>query len=406
MRILVAHSEYRHRGGEEQAIDNDLAALSVAGHDTRRLTVASDDLDDHPLGALVATARTVWSPSGFRAVRAAIDDFQPDVLHVHNTFPNLGHAPWVAAHRAGVPVVQTLHNFRWVCAAAVLERDGSPCTDCLDEGSTRPAIRHRCYRDSRMASAVVVAYGARARRHALDERLVDRILVPSQFMRDTLVGQGFPEDRTRVRPNLSPALPAGTPMALPALPTEFVLYLGRLSSEKGIEVLVDAWTGPDAAGLPPLVIAGDGEPGLVNALEARGASTRGRVRFIGRVERGAVGALLDRATLLVMPSTCHENQPLAMVEAYSRGLPAVASSVGGLPELVQPVGDGLVFEPGSAGAIRTRVAEVLGRGPDELERLRASARRLWEGRFRPASGVGELVEHYVAVSESSAAAGG
>jgi glycosyltransferase involved in cell wall biosynthesis len=408
MKVLVAHSEYRVQGGEEQAMRNDVAALRARGHDVEVVLVSSDELPSAPVGPLMAAARTVWSRTGFRRVRDAIAAMGPDVIHVHNTFPNLGHAAWVAARERGVPVVQTLHNFRWFCCAGVLARAGGPCTECLDARSAAPALRHRCYRTSVLATATVAAYGARARRKAIGEGLVQRLLVPSEFMRSVMVEQGVPPGRLFVRPNVSPPLQAGE-LPVHDLRPGFVLFVGRLSAEKGVDVLFDAWTGhaeaPDGAGLPQLVVAGSGDPDIESRLRSRAEAHPEAIRMVGRVEREALAALLDATDLVVVPSTCHENQPMVVIEAFSRGTPVVVSDVGGLPELVRGLGPGLGFAPGDPADLRRVVTEFLARPATARRQLGREARRIWTTRFAPESNIEQLISHYEAVGALSDRAG-
>jgi glycosyltransferase involved in cell wall biosynthesis len=315
-------------------------------------------------------------------------DAAPDVAHVHNTWFTLSPSVIAALHRANVPVVMTLHNYRMVCVNALVFRDGHPCTDCVGR-SPLPGVRHRCYRDSALQSAVAAATLSfnRARRTWVSS--VDRFIAPSRGLRDTLVAGGLPADRFIIRPH---AVADAGPRTRPPSSSSTVLCVGRVSSEKGVDVLLDAWARARPTGLELLVV-GDGP--MRAELERRAI---GGVRFTGWRSHEEVRELMLGARALVFPSVCFEVFPMTLVEAMSSGLPVIASAHGGSAEIVGQVGTEWLAEPGRADAW----AERLGLVSDDaaLDAAGRRAREIYTSQYAPERGVGSLVDAYQAAIDS------
>ena len=156
MRILMVHNYYRFRGGEDESCEQEIALLKERGHAVRLFARHNTSIDTGQLPARLALAlNTVWSKDTYRALKNEIDDFTPDVVHFQNTFPLISPSAFDACRSRGIPVVQTLHNYRLICANGLLFRDGEICELCLAHRHRFPAVRYRCYRESRSSSALV-----------------------------------------------------------------------------------------------------------------------------------------------------------------------------------------------------------------------------------------------------------
>ena len=249
MKIVLGHGHYQQAGGEDAVFADEAALLAERGHDVIRFTVHNDEIAR--LGRLAVAGRTFWNRQVHADLAALFAREQPALLHCTNTFPLMSPAVYYAAAAAGVPVVQSLHNYRLLCPNALLLRDGRVCEDCLGKVFAWPAIQHGCYRDSRAGSAVVAGMLAAHRGLGTWTRRVDRYIVLTEFARRKFTAGGLPADKLSVKPNfVSPDTGPGSGGG------GYAVYVGRLSEEKGIASLLAAWI--DRRLEIPLKIVGDG----------------------------------------------------------------------------------------------------------------------------------------------------
>lgn len=318
VKVLLLHSRYGSGtvSGENRVVDDETVLLRAAGHEVRMITPSAvESGQSHATLALNA----VWSRDSRRAVERAITEFSPDVMHVHNVFPML--SPAVLRGGGGIPIVMTLHNYRLQCLPATLLRGGIPCNDCVGRAPW-PGVLHACYRDSRLASAVLAGSLSMHRVLRTFEH-VTLFAAVADFVRDRHVAAGIGAERIVTKPNFA------WPSRIRTGPGEYFLYIGRLAQEKGVLQLLDVWT----SNLPELVIVGSGP------LEV---AVRDRVKMLpnARVESAipptAVQRVLVNARALLVPSVWDEPAPRVVLEAYACGVPVIASKVGGLTELVVP----------------------------------------------------------------------
>ena len=353
MRILQVHTRYRYEGGEDAVARAEAALLTRAGHEV------VPHVAENPHGAgptAAAMLASPWNPAAARRLRAVARRARPDVAHVHNTWFALTPSVVAALDGAGVPVVMTLHNYRMVCANASLFRDGRPCEDCV---GTHPwhGVQHRCYRGSAASSAAVAATISLNRALGTWDRHVRLFLALNDFARDRFVAGGLPPDRVWVKPNsvADPGRRAAPPSA-----SRTVLFAGRLTPEKGVGVLLEAWRRLAPAGLE-LVVAGDGP--MRAELERRPPPG---VRFLGQLDPPAVRDWMLRSRALVFPTWLYEGQPMSVLEAFAAGLGVLASRLGGNTELVGELGDGWLAALADDASV---------------DRAGAVARRLYDDRF-------------------------
>jgi glycosyltransferase involved in cell wall biosynthesis len=365
MKILVAHNRYQQAGGEDTVVAEEVRMLQERGHSVHQYTVDNDNITGMWRQAVAAT-RSFYSRPVFRELTNLLASFEPEVLHVHNFFPTISPAIYFAAVECGVPVVQTLHNYRLLCANAMLFRDGRPCEDCVGH-SFLPGVLHACYRGSRAGSAIV---GASTTVHAALgtwSNRIDRYIVLTQFAAQKLGSDRIPAEKIRIKPNFASDRGRGPGQG------GFALYVGRLSSEKGIETILAA----DSSGyLPtPVHIVGDGP--LRVDVERACARPGSRLVYLGRMLRSQVVEQMQNAVVLLVPSLCYEGFPVAMVEALSFGLPIIASRIGGLPEIVQDGHSGLLFEPGNPSALLQVLSSFAG-DTSRIEEMRQACRNQFD----------------------------
>ncbi len=380
MRILQVHNAYQQAGGEDAVVANEGVLLSANGHDVRLWSV-----DNVAITGPWAQLRTAWQVPYSHTARCqlgrVIAEFAPDVVHVHNFFPLITPSVYDACRDAGVPVVQTLHNYRTICAGALLLRDGRPCEDCIG-GSPYQGALHGCYRGSRLGSLAVARMIARHRGQGTWRTKVDRFIALTEFARAKFGEAGFPAEKIAVKPNF--VEDGGT--RAPEGDRHGALFVGRLSPEKGIGTLLAAWRDLDA----PLRIAGDGP--LLSM--ARGTASP-NVMPLGNLPPEAVNQEMARAAFLVMPSQSYEGFPMTLAEAFCRGLPVIASRLGAMAEIVEDRVTGLHFAPGDAHDLAAK-ARWAADHPEEMRRMGANARRVYVERYAPEVNYEKLLAIYQA----------
>lgn len=388
MRILLVHNRYRSAApsGENRVVEQEGEALTDLGHEVRRFTRDSDEISQWSLVKKASLpARTIWNWESFRDMKAALREYRPEVVHVHNTFPLLSAAVLHACRDAGVPVVATIHNYGLACANRAFFRDGAVCHDCLHRSPVN-AVRHGCYRDSQ-AATLPVAMAMTAHRRAW-RSLISAYILISASQHDLLRGIGLPEDRVFVRYNL---IPRRDRLATAAEP--MVVYAGRLDEIKGVRLLMAGWDRYlQEAGQPglTLVIAG---AGILGEEVTAWASARPSVVLTGALSSAECAGLISRARAVLLPSAWEETFGLVAVEAMAAGVPPVAAGHGSFPELITPGVDGALFDPGDPAALGRAIADVE-RNPEQYAALGEQARKTYEERFDPDRNLAELLEIY------------
>jgi glycosyltransferase involved in cell wall biosynthesis len=380
VRVLLLHNRYQIPGGEDAAVRQETAMLRDAGL-TVDLLEADNDAITTTAGKISTALLTPYSPSARRLVAGRIRSFRPDIVHVHNFFPRLSPSVYDACRDARVPVIQTLHNYRILCANALLFRENRICTDCLGRTVPLPALRHGCYRYSRIGSAALVTLIGVHRIRQTWARRVTRFIALTEFARGLFTEHaGIPHGQIAIKPNAAPDPGQGDGSG------GYALFIGRLSQEKGIATLLEA----AGRGLGmPLKIAGSGP--LQPVVEA--AQISDRIEYLGQQDPEQVRELMRQARVLLIPSLWFEGLPMVVPEAFGAGLPIIASRIGALETLIDDGANGLLAEPGNAEswveAVRRFSTE-----PGLEQRLRQKARQTYETLYRPEVNVGLLLEIY------------
>jgi glycosyltransferase involved in cell wall biosynthesis len=362
LRVLMVHNSYQQAGGEDSVFDAELALLRSRGHDPLIYRMHNDRVKG--MGPAQLAAATVWNRRTYRELHDVMSTNQVDVCHIHNTFPLISPSAYYAARRAGVPVVQTLHNYRILCPAATFFRDGRECVECLGKSLPWPSVRHACYRGNRGATAVTAAMLFTHRLLGTWRKHIDRFVALTDFSRQQFIAGGLPAEKIVVKPNCLDADPG-----LGAGAGGFALFAGRLVQEKGILVLLEAWR--NVAAGRQLVIAGDGP--LAQDV-AHAVSTTPGIEWLGTQPRERILQLMREASFLVVPSLWYEGFPMTIVEAYACGLPVIASRIGSIASVVRPQITGLLSAPHDAGALAECMTMLFAQ-EDVRQQMRQAARR-------------------------------
>jgi glycosyltransferase involved in cell wall biosynthesis len=377
---LLVHNYYRQRGGEDQVFESEAALLEQRGHEVIRFVVSNREI--HPAGP-VAALQATWNPRVYAELGALIEQARPDVLHCHNLFARLSPAVYYAAAAHGIPVVQTLHNYRLLCLNATLFRDGRVCEDCMGRAVPWPGVLHACYRASRPASAAVALLLSAHRAVRTWAKRVHVYVALTSFARQKLIEGGVPADRIVVKPNfVDPDPGPGDGRG------EYALFVGRLSAEKGIDTLLRAWR--LLQGRPPLLIVGDGP---LAPLVAEAARSMVGCRWLGSRPRQEVLELMKGAQLLVVPSRWYEGFPMVIAEAYAAGVPVIASDLGSLSCMVDDARTGLRFRAGDPDDLASK-AQRLEEQSAERRRMGAAARAEFEANYCADVAYRRLLEVY------------
>lgn len=369
MKILLIHCHYRLPGGEDAVFAAERALLEQRGHQVV-VYERSNEEAAHGLAKLLLPLQAMWNFSAARQVRDLIARESPDAVHIHNTLLLLSPAVVRAAKQSGVPVVQSLHNFRLFCPNGILLRQGKVCEDCPHQGLSC-ALRHRCYRGSLLQTAVVAAAYALHRRLGT-WRGVSMVAL-TEFDRRKLLEFNrlrplFDEDRLVVKPNPVRVEPR------PVLPWQErknqMLFAGRLEELKGLPTVLEAWRllGEDA---PDLLVAGEGPLG-----DWARQNAGPRVRFLGQLAPAELHRHMAESRAVVAASLCYESFALVPAEAHMVGTPVLASGLGNVGASVRPGIDGLCFAPGDAAALAGAV-KALSAMQFDCGAMAAAARRTY-----------------------------
>jgi glycosyltransferase involved in cell wall biosynthesis len=378
VKVVVAHNRYREAqpSGENIIVDQEIGQLAAAGVTVVPFLRSSDAIANLPVTSkALLPISPIYAPGAQRDLAELLRLERPDVLHLHNPYPLL--SPWVVrtAHRFGVPVVQTVHNYRQVCSSGLYFRDGGICQDCRGRFVGIPAVVHKCYRGSRVQSALMATTLAV---HRPTWRSVDRYIALTEAIAEHLRDYGIPADRIVVKPNGIPDPGAPAPLG------DGFLFLGRLSPEKGVDLLLDAWQRHPDGTLGTLRIAGDGE---LRPLVEAAAAARTDVEFLGPLDRDGVRAALRSTAVVLATSTWHDVLPTVVLEALSSGRPVLGTALGGIPYLV---GDAGWVVPAEAGAL----AAALPAAREGAGTLAPMARSRYERMFHPDVLIRRLIDVY------------
>lgn len=388
MRVVVAHNRYRGAtpSGENVIVDTEIAQLQRAGIDVVPFLRSSDSISGmSPAQKALLPLSPMYSRQAQKELSTVLLEHQADVLHLHNPYPLL--SPWVVrtAHEHGVPTVQTVHNYRHVCSSALYFRDGHNCYECRGKPFGWPAVAHKCYRGSRAQSTVMATALAV---HRPTWKSVDRFIALTDRIAAHLRDFGIPEDRIVVKPNGLPD--PGTPAPL----GEGFLYAARLSPEKGLGLLLDAWCRHRDGSLGPLRIAGDGE---LRDLAQRAAAERSDVTYLGVLDGAGMAAARQATSVVVAASTWEDVLPTVVLEAMASGRPVLGTDVGGIPYML-----GVKDARTAAGWVVAPEPEALAAALPVARAAAASrasaARDRYLEMFHPDVVTGQLIDIYASLS--------
>ncbi len=391
MKILMVHNYTQQWGGADEATAQECKLLENNGHVVHRYGRDNQDIKNYSFLEKINLAfEPTWSWKSYHQIQEAIKMFKPDILHCQSFFPLVSPAIYYASGQSGVPVVQTLHEYRLICPSGWLLRAERPCHDCT-KYSLLSSIQHGCYRNSSLQTLPVAMMLGIHKAFKTWTRKIAVFTTPTEFAKQQFVAGGLPENKILVKSNLL----ASDPEYIP-LQRSYALYAGRLSPEKGIVPLLEAWRNLKDI---PLKIVGDGplEEWVKNYV---GIHDMTQVEVVGFKPLIEVLNLLRQAYFLIQPSIAYETFGRAIMEAFATGTPALVSSSGAMAELVHDQNTGLLFEPNNPTAITVAVRQAM----TNLEQLNCwglQARKVYEEQFSSTATYQRLMEIYnIAIANS------
>lgn len=369
MKILHIHNYYQQSGGEDQVFSSDRSILADHNHEIFHYTQHNDSI--MVLSKPELFIKTLWNQQAYEEIMVLIQKHSPGICHFHNTFPLISPSGYYACGQSQLPVVQRLPNYRLLCPNALFLRNDAVCEDCLGKFFPWPGIYHACYRNSRAASGAVALMLGLHRLMGTWQKQVDVFIALTEFGKQKFIKGGLPEEKIMISPNIVDPDP-GQKTVL----GDYALFVGRLSQEKGLKTLLQAWL--DLSSIP-LIIVGDGpmRSTLHQAITNQGLE---HVKLLGRKTHKDTLSLMKQARLLVMPSIWYEGFPLTIAEAFASGLPVIGSNLGAMADLIDNDHTGYLFDPGNPQDLARKVLTCWN-DQDKLRQMGSAARAEYESNY-------------------------
>lgn len=371
MKILQVHNAYQHISGEEFVVAAEQDILKDYNHDVQQWFIQNTGLDNVNFAVKANIAlQSIWSGQSYRQMTKKLKEFQPDVVHVHNTIPLISPSVYAACSDAGIPVVHTLHNYKLICPGAYLYRQGKICEDCVGKTVAYPSVVNGCYRGSSAQTAVTAAGLTFNHLRKTYQNNIDIYITLTQFARHKFIEAGIAAEKIAVKPNfVSSKIQVGEHQG------GYALYVGKLVQYKGIETLLKAWHSLNEK--IPLKIVGKGPLEIL----LKSNLPQG-VEYLGSAPRDKVIHLMQNASVLIFPSEWYEPFGMVAAEAFATGLPVIGSRIGGIPEIVKEGYSGWNFNPEDAQDLAHTVKLAFS-NTAELQRRGVMARQQYEDCYSP-----------------------
>lgn len=381
MHILSVHNAYQIRGGEDESREAEERLLKEHGHTVNVYEEHNNRVAQ--MHKLQVAMRTVWSMESYQKIKAQLQEQKADLVHVQNFFPLISPAAHYAATSEGIPVIQSLRNYRLLCPNGFFFREGQVCELCINKPIPVPALQHRCYRGDRAATGVLTTMLIAHRLLQTWKRKVTLFVTLSEFARQKYIEGGFPANKVVVKPNfVHPDPKAGDGSG------DYALYVGRLSPEKGVATLLGAWMKHQPH--LPLKLVGEG---LLSPQVQQAADQSANISWLGRQPIEQVYELMGNAKVVIFPTAGYETFGRVIVEAFAKGTPVIATNIGSGAELVTPYKTGLLFQPGNPQDLIDKVDWILSH-PIQVAEMRQAARSEYEEYYTAERNYQRLQEIY------------
>jgi glycosyltransferase involved in cell wall biosynthesis len=397
LKILFIHTKYLHSaGGEDTTVQAESDLMRSKGHEVRVHFFDNANIGEGAAGKINAGISAIYNRSAAAVIRKVLAEFGPDVVHVHNFFFAASPSVLREVHKLRIPLVVTIQNYRLICANALLLRNNRVCELCISHDFPWYGVKYKCYHESAVQSAAIGAMAAVHKWLGTWKKVVSMYITPSAFARNKLIHSSFNVDDNKitVKPNFIDD--PGT--ADNGSRRNHFLFVGRLAVEKGVDTLLDAWSGLPAH---QLVLAGDGPEG--DKLKSKyGHLTN--IQFVGHKSKDEVTRLMKECRALVFPSIWYEGLPLTIIEAFATGTPVIGSNLGAMSEMISDGYNGLLFEAANASALRESIERFNKLVSQNNQSLYTNARNVYLEKYHPEKCYAEVMNIYNAVSGNTKAA--
>jgi len=384
MKILFVHNYYQLRGGEDVIVEQDIELLRRNGHIVKLVKFTNDEFSNSALSKVINAVKSIYNSDSFQQLSKELTDFKPDIVHIHNLFYIASPSVIDAVKKGGYPLVMTLHNYRLVCINGLLTRKNSvPCEDCLTSKIPLSGIQHACFRDSKLQSAQLT-FITSLHTQAKTWSKVDRYFVLTEFAREKFLQSrlGLKTSQVSVKPNSVPDCGYSSFQDR----ENYFLYVGRLTNEKGINVLLESAYKKEY----PLIIAGDGP--LRSAVE-KASRDLSHVSYLGPVKQEEVQRLLKKSRALLVPSICYEGLPTTILEAFASGTPVICSNQENLNKIVTHTYNGYLFQWGCSQSL-VETIDFVNNKTDCLPLIGINARKTYDQNYREEIIIEKLIDLY------------
>lgn len=397
MKILMIHNFYQSSSpsGEDIVFKSEIELLKKNGVDVIVYERHNDEIKNHGrLNKLILPLKLVWSWETYFEIKNIIKKEKPDIAHFHNIWYLISPSAYYACKEMGIPVIQTLHNFRMFCCNGLLLRDNKVCEECIDGKNNKlifikNAIKYGCYRNSKVYSLpiAITQYFHSVKKTWIES--VDMYIVLTEFSKKKFVEFGIPGEKIYIKPNFLPNAPEPNFSF-----GDYAIFVGRLSKEKGVDLLIKTFEklSPDLRNNLVLKIVGDGP--LRTYLEnlVKNENIKG-IEFLGKQNREKVIELIKNASFLILPSVWYEMFPLVTLEAFACGKPVIASKIGALPDIVEDGKTGLLFTPGNEDDLVKKI-KFLWNNKEMCVEMGKNARKVFDEKYSERRNFKLLVELY------------
>lgn len=383
MKILIVHNKYIHQGGEDEVVVSEQKMLEHFGHSVRKYERTNTELTEYNLFQRIKffLCDVYWSEKSYREILAVLSEFKPDIVHVHNTFSMVGIAVYKACRHMKIPIVQTLHNYRFLCPIGVFYRRNQICEDCAVKGR-KSAVDHRCWKNSYLLTHLLVNTINNAYEKIKFSDIVNQFIVPTKFSFEKHTHYGWKKDKLSIKTNF-----LATDLKPLHHRENYALFVGALQPYKGVEVLLQAFE--KLGSNFPLRIIGDGP--LKRLVES--AQDKIKMEYLGQKPWHETIGYIQKAKFLILPSTCYEVSPRVIIEAFACGVPVIVSNIGGMAEAVESGKTGFQFAVNNPDDLAEKTRQLF-INSDLNQQMGQNARLEYEGKYTVDANYAALMSIY------------
>lgn len=382
MKLLILHNKYIVSGGEDVSSQAEVNLLRHAGHHVDYISVDNTNINRKNFFSLALN--TFWSSSYYKKVEDLIKRNKYDLIHVQNFFPQISPSVFYAAKRNGTKIIMSVRNYRLICPNALMYVNGNICNKCVGLSFPYPAIKNKCYKND--VAATCVATGMMTMHNIMDtwNLKIDGFIAISEFVKNQLINGGISANKIHVKYNF-----VATPLISHSIETyDRYLYVGRLSTEKGIRNMLDAFNHPRLRN-HKLTIIGEGP--YVNLVE-NAIVNNSNIEYLGKLSLADTYSLMSKSRALVFPSTWHEPFGRTVVESFAVGTPVVGSKLGGVTELIQDGYNGYLFNPYNIESMIDSICKI--DSFSDYDILRYNAKKTYEEQFTAEKNYQQVIRIY------------